>query len=42
MVDADMEALGLEAPGEGKAALERHKLNIVDKALVNPTGGMER
>ncbi|MBT9132755.1 MAG: GDP-mannose 4,6-dehydratase [Firmicutes bacterium] len=42
MVDADMEALGLEAPGEGKAALERHGLNMVDRALINPTGGMER
>jgi len=40
-VDADMEALGLEPPGEGKNILERHKLSIVDKALINPTGGTE-
>ena len=41
MVDADMEALGLEPPGEGKAALTRHGLNMLDRALINPTGGME-
>ncbi len=42
MVDADMEALGLESSGEGKAILTKHGLNTVDKALINPTGGMER
>ncbi len=41
MIDADMEALGLETPGEGKAALARHGLNMLDRALINPTGGME-
>jgi GDPmannose 4,6-dehydratase len=41
MVDADMEALGLTSPGAGKAALERHGLNVLDRALINPTGGME-
>jgi GDPmannose 4,6-dehydratase len=41
MVDADMEALGLTSPGAGKAALARHGLNTVDKALINPTGGAE-
>ena len=41
MVDADMEALGLTSPGAGKAALARHGLNTVDKALINPTGGVE-
>ena len=41
MVDADMEALGLEPPGEGKAALTRYGLNMLDRALINPTGGVE-
>jgi GDPmannose 4,6-dehydratase len=40
MVDADMEALGLESPGEGKAILERYGLTAIDRALINPTGGM--
>lgn len=39
MVDADMESLGLRPPGEGSVALERHGLNTLDRALVNPTGG---
>ncbi|MBT9143377.1 MAG: GDP-mannose 4,6-dehydratase [Dehalococcoidia bacterium] len=42
MVDADMETLGLEPLGEGKAILAKHGLNMVDRALINPTGGMER
>ena len=42
MVDADMEALGLEPLGEGKAILANYGLNMVDRALINPTGGMER
>ena len=42
MVDADMEALGLEPLGEGKEILAKHGLNMVDRALTNPTGGMER
>ena len=42
MVDADMESLGLKPPGEGKAILTKHGLNVVDRALVNPTGGAER
>jgi len=41
MVDADMEALGLTSPGVGKAALARHGLNVLDRALINPTGGVE-
>jgi len=41
MVDADMEALGLASPGAGKAALARHGLNVLDRALINPTGGTE-
>jgi len=42
MVDADMEAVGLQAPGEGKAILARCGLNFVERALVNPgTEGME-
>ena len=42
MVDADMEALGLNPPGEGKTILARHGLNMIDRALINPTGGMEK
>ncbi|MDD5037927.1 MAG: GDP-mannose 4,6-dehydratase [Dehalococcoidales bacterium] len=42
MVDADMQVLGLTPPGEGKAILSRHGGNTIDRALVNPTGGMER
>ncbi|MEK9148640.1 MAG: GDP-mannose 4,6-dehydratase, partial [Candidatus Desantisbacteria bacterium] len=42
MVDADMEGMGLKSPAEGKAILIKYKLNIVDRALTNPTGGMER
>ena len=42
MVDADMEAVGLESPGEGKAVLAKYGLNTVDRALINPTGGAER
>jgi GDPmannose 4,6-dehydratase len=42
MVDADMEALGLKSPGEGKKALLKHGMNSVDRALMNPaTKGME-
>ena len=41
MVDADMEARGLEALGEGKAILTRHGLSTVDRALINPMGGLE-
>jgi len=41
MVDADMEALGLKSPGEGKKALLKHGMNSLDRALMNPsTGGM--
>ena len=42
MVDADMDTLGLEPLGEGKAILRKHGLNVIDRALINPTGGMER
>jgi len=42
MVDADMEAMGLKPVGEGKCILTRCGLNTVDRALINPTGGMER
>ncbi|MFW6126518.1 MAG: GDP-mannose 4,6-dehydratase [Chloroflexota bacterium] len=34
MVDADMEAIGLEPPGEGRAILARHGLSTVDRALM--------
>ncbi|MFC1928303.1 GDP-mannose 4,6-dehydratase [Chloroflexota bacterium] len=42
MVDADMESIGLKSPEKGKAILNNYKLNAVDRALTNPTGGMER
>jgi GDPmannose 4,6-dehydratase len=42
MVDADMEAVGLESPGEGKVIIAKYGLNMIDRALINPTGGMER
>jgi len=42
MIDADMEGLGLKPLGEGKTILTRHGLNVVDRALSNPTEGMER
>jgi GDPmannose 4,6-dehydratase len=35
MVDADMEAVGLKAPGEGKKILIKHKLAPADRALVH-------
>ena len=41
MVDADMDALGLNPPGEGKAILAKHKLNTADRASGNPAGGLE-
>ncbi len=37
MVDADMEAVGLEPTGEGKAILAKHGMNSIDKALIKPT-----
>ena len=41
MVDTDMEAVGLKSPGEGKAILEKYKLNMIDRASGNPLGGLE-
>jgi GDPmannose 4,6-dehydratase len=41
MVDADMEVLGLKAPGEGKGILEKYKLDTIDRASGNPAGGLE-
>lgn len=38
MVDADMEAVGLEPRGEGKSIIKKYGLNHVDRALINPTG----
>ncbi len=35
MVDADMEAMGLKASGEGKAILAKHRLNTVDRAFLS-------
>ena len=37
MVDADMEAAGLEPPGEGKAILLKNGLNTLDSALLSHT-----
>ena len=37
MVDADIEAAGLQSPGEGKAILEKKGLNTVDNALLSHT-----
>jgi GDPmannose 4,6-dehydratase len=42
MVDTDMESLGLKPIGQGKNILTRCGLHLADRALVNPTGGMER
>jgi len=38
-VDADMEAIELKAPGEGKAILAKHGLNTIDRALLSTTLG---
>jgi GDPmannose 4,6-dehydratase len=42
MVDADMEALGLKSRGEGRKIIAECGLNNIDRALINPTGGMDR
>jgi GDPmannose 4,6-dehydratase len=42
MVDTDMESLGLSVVGRGKTLLDKLGLNPIDRALINPTGGMER
>ena len=39
MVDADMEAAGLKAHGEGKSILAKHRLNTTDRALLSNTLG---
>jgi GDPmannose 4,6-dehydratase len=36
MVDADMEAVGLKARGEGKRILAKHGMNSIDRALCKP------
>ena len=41
MVDADMEAVGLKPPGEGKTILAKYKLNLNDRASGDPTGSLE-
>ena len=41
MVDADMEAIGLKAPGEGKMVLGKCGLNTDDRALLSNTLGSE-
>ena len=42
MVDADMEALGLKAPGDGNKIIARCGLNTVDRALINPIRASDR
>lgn len=37
MVDMDMEALGLKSPGEAEKILEKHGMNLVDRALCKPS-----
>jgi len=41
MVDADMEAVGLKSPSEGRAILANHGLNSDDRALLSSTLGGE-
>jgi GDPmannose 4,6-dehydratase len=41
MVDADIESLGLESPGEGRAILSSYSLDVNDGAPINPTSGVE-
>ena len=41
MVDADMAAVGLKSPGEGKTILAKHGLNTVDRALLSSSFGGE-
>jgi GDPmannose 4,6-dehydratase len=36
MVDADMVTLGFEPIGKGKAILEKHGMNSIDRALIKP------
>lgn len=40
MIDTDMESLGIEPIGQCKSILARNGMNLVDRALLNPTGGM--
>ena len=42
MVDADVEAIGLKAIGEGKTILAKHGLNTVDRAFISNSFGDER
>jgi GDPmannose 4,6-dehydratase len=39
MVDADMEVVGLQPPGEGRKILAKHGMNLTDKALIDPGTG---
>ena len=41
MVDADMAAVELKSPGEGKTILAKHRLNTVDRALLGSSFGGE-
>ena len=42
MVDFDVEALGCQPPGKGKAILGRCGMNLVDRALIDPRTRNER
>jgi len=42
MVDNDMESLGLIPIGQGKTILAEKGMNTNDRALFNPTGGIEK
>jgi len=39
MIDADMEAIGLQSPGDGKSILKRYGFNTIDRALLSTTNG---
>jgi len=42
MVDTDMESAGLNPIGQAKVILGKCGMNVIDRALLNPTGGMEK
>jgi GDPmannose 4,6-dehydratase len=42
MVDCDLESIGLDPIGQGKTILASKGMNTVDRALLNPTGGIDK
>jgi GDPmannose 4,6-dehydratase len=42
MVDTDLESVGLPPFGQGKVILSKCGINVNDRALLNPTGGMDK